>query len=60
MANNITDFIGGGYKEMLGRALSQEELDKLYYETHDCLSDDSDLEMARIDRWAEDNGIEVI
>ena len=39
--------------------MTQEELDKLYYETHDCLSDDPDEEHDRIDRWAEENNIQT-
>lgn len=40
--------------------ITLEDLEKKFYETHDCLSDDSDKEDARIDRWAEEMEYEVI
>lgn len=57
---NITDFIGGGFKEMLGREMSVEQAEELFYKTHDCLSDDVDSEWARIERWANEEGITVL
>jgi hypothetical protein len=40
-------------------SMSLEQADKLFYETHDCLSDDPDKENARIDRWIGDNNIKI-
>ena len=36
-----------------GAIMTYEEAEDLYYKNHDCLSDDSDLEQARIERWCE-------
>lgn len=38
---------------------NEEEMDEEFYKTHDCLSDDTDKEVERIVRWAEDNGHEL-
>jgi len=42
------------------KEMTQEEADELFYKTHDCLSDDVDLEQARIDEWIVDEGIKII
>ena len=68
----ITNFIGGGYKEMLGRqdtpeqpdyeqgsVMSVDEAEDLYYQSHTCISDDADAERGRIERWCEDMNITV-
>jgi len=47
----ITEFIGGGYEEMLGRVMTVEDAEAAYYKTHDCLSDDVDAEQARMEKW---------
>jgi hypothetical protein len=37
-----------------------DELKEIYYKTHTCQSDDADSEQAKIERWAEEMGYEVI
>lgn len=36
-----------------------DEAEEKFYETNDCVSDDSDKEQARVERWLEDNSHEV-
>jgi len=55
----ITDFIGGGFNDMLGRKVTSDEAEELFYQAHDCLSDDVDKEWARIERWCNENNIEI-
>ena len=58
--DSITDFIGGGYQDMLGREMTVEEATGLFYKTHDCLSDDADKEEDRVVNWANKEGITLI
>ncbi len=39
--------------------MTWEDAEDKYYETHDCNSDERDAEVARIERWVEDNGHKV-
>ena len=55
----ITDFIGGGWKEEMGRTMDIKEAEELFYKTHDCLSDDVDKEEQRIINWANENNITI-
>jgi hypothetical protein len=57
---SITNFIGGGYQDMLGREMTIEDATELFYKTHDCLSDDSDKEDDRVVEWANREGITLI
>lgn len=41
------------------RTMTAEDAEAEYYKTHQCLSDDVDAEMARIERWCNDNDIVV-
>lgn len=56
----ITDFIGGGYQDMLGREMTIEDATELFYKTHDCISDDADKEEDRIVEWANREGITLL
>ena len=47
--------IKGSLNELGREFKSVEEMEAEYYKTHDCLSDDSDEENARIERWVDDN-----
>lgn len=44
---------------MENKTLSVEQAQELYYRTHTCQSDDSDMEESRIERWAEEMGYEI-
>lgn len=37
-----------------------EEAQDLFYESHTCMYDDSEMEEARIMRWAEEMGYEIV
>ena len=39
---------------------SWEDAETEFYKTHDCMSDDSDKEEARVERWIDEMGYEVI
>jgi len=43
----------------IGKVMTAEEAEDLFYKTHDCLSDDVDKEMARIERWCEEVDITI-
>ena len=47
--------------EMLeSKLVTWKELEDRYYATHECNSDDVDAEEAKIERWADEQGFEVI
>lgn len=68
---SITDFIGGGWKkeignnvpeiesDEIGKVMTVEEAEDLYYSKNDCISDDADAEQGRIERWCEQNNIVI-
>ena len=55
--NNLAKKLGiAGTMNEMGREFhSVKEMEDTYYKTHDCISDDSDAETARIERWMNDN-----
>lgn len=54
----LFDKIKAGLKEKT--KITFDEVKELYYKTHTCQSDDADSEQAKIERWAEEMGYEVI
>jgi hypothetical protein len=54
---DIIDVVDKMNAEPKQTKMTQEEADELFYQEHDCISDDVDSEQARIERWIEDNNI---
>ena len=57
---DIIDVVDNINAEPKQPRMTQEEADELFYQEHDCISDDVDSEQARIDEWIDDNNIIII
>ena len=57
---DIVDVVDKMNAEPKQTKMTIEEAEELFYQENDCISDDVDAEQARIDRWIEDNNIEII
>ena len=56
-ADNIMDLVD---MQPVGKTMSVEDAEVMFYETNACLSDDVDAENLRIEKWCNDKGLSLI